>query len=144
VKDDSTQAFQQILPLIQQLLQAMQQLTPQPQLPPEAMVLRETSMAETQRRAQRDQAEMQLKGQDMQQKAQLEMARLQSEQQRAAERDQLDVALNATDNLTKERIETARLTQQDERLQAEQYETAIRLQNEAQRNLGGLRGPTIQ
>jgi hypothetical protein len=80
VKDDSEQAFQQILPLIQQLLQAMQQLTPQPQLPPEAMVLRETSMAETQRRAQRDQAEMQLKGQDLQQKAQLEMARLQSEQ----------------------------------------------------------------
>ena len=144
VKMDSEKAFSQILPLLQQLLQAMQQLTPQPQLPPEAMVLKETSMAETQRRAQRDQAEMQLKGQDMQQRAQIDMARLQAEQQRAADRDQLDVALNATDNLTKERIETARLTQQDERLQAEQYETAIRLQNEAQRQLGGLRGPTIQ
>ena len=72
------------------------------------------------------------------------MARMQSEQQRAAARDQLDVALNATNNLTKERIETARLTQKDEQLQAEQYETAIRLQNEAQRNLGVSRGPTIQ
>jgi hypothetical protein len=40
------------------------------------------------------------------------------------------------DNLTKERIETARLTQKDQELQAEQFETAIRLQNEAQRNLG--------
>jgi chaperonin GroES len=144
VKQDSEQAFSQILPLVQQLLQAMQQLTPPPQLPPEAQVLKETSLAETQRRAQRDQAEMQLKGADMQQQGQLNMARMQAEQQRAAARDQLDVALNATNNLTKERIETARLTQKDEQLQAEQYETAIKLQNEAQRNLGANRGPTIQ
>jgi hypothetical protein len=144
VKQDSDQAFQQILPLVQQLLQAMQQMTPQPQLPPEAQVLKETSLAETQRRAQRDQAEMQLKGQDMQQRSQIDMARMQAEQQRAAAKDQLDVALNATNNLTKERIETARLTQRDEQLQAEQYETAIKLQNEAQRNLGVNRGPTIQ
>ena len=144
VKQDSEQAFSQILPLVQQLLDAMKQLTPQPQLPPEAQVLKETSLAETQRRAQRDQAEMQLKGADMQQQGQLNMARMQSEQQRAAARDQLDVALNATNNLTKERIETARLTQKDEQLQAEQYETAIKLQNEAQRNLGANRGPTIQ
>ena len=106
--------------------------------------MKETSLAETQRRAQRDQAEMQLKGADMQQQGQLNMARMQAEQQRAAARDQLDVALNATNNLTKERIETARLTQKDEQLQAEQYETAIKLQNEAQRNLGVNRGPTIQ
>jgi hypothetical protein len=144
VKQDSDQAFQQILPLVQQLLQAMQQMTPQPQLPPEAQVLKETSLAETQRRAQRDQAEMQLKGADMQQRSQIDMARMQAEQQRAAAKDQLDVALNATNNLTKERIETARLTQRDEQLQAEQYETAIKLQNEAQRNLGVNRGPTIQ
>ena len=144
VKQDTEQAFSQILPLVQQLLDAMKQLTPPPQLPPEAQVLKETSLAETQRRAQRDQAEMQLKGADMQQQGQLNMARMQSEQQRAAARDQLDVALNATNNLTKERIETARLTQKDEQLQAEQYETAIKLQNEAQRNLGANRGPTIQ
>jgi len=144
VKQDTEQAFSQILPLVQQLLDAMKQLTPPPQLPPEAQVLKETSLAETQRRAQRDQAEMQLKGADMQQQGQLNMARMQAEQQRAAARDQLDVALNATNNLTKERIETARLTQKDEQLQAEQYETAIKLQNEAQRNLGANRGPTIQ
>jgi hypothetical protein len=87
---------------------------------------------------------MQLKGADMQQQGQIDMARLQSEQQRATQRDQLDVALNATNNLTKERIETARLTQRDEQLQAEQFETALKLQNEAQRNLGVNRGPTIQ
>ncbi len=133
-----------MLPLVQQLLDAMKKLTPQPQLPPEAQVLRETSLAETQRRAQRDQAEMQLKGADMQQRGQLDVARLTAEQERAATRDQLDVALNAADNLTRERIETARLTQQDDKLRTEQFETAIRLQNEAQRNLGVDRGPTIQ
>ena len=141
VKQDSEKAFGQILPLVQQLLEAMKQMTPQPQLPPEAQVLKETSLAETQRRAQRDQAEMQLKGADMQQKGQLNTARMQADMQRAEARDQLDVALNATNNLTKERIETARLTQRDEQLQAEQFETAIRLQNEAQRTLGVNRGP---
>jgi hypothetical protein len=144
VKSDAEQAFGKILPLVGQLLQAMQQMTPQPQLPPEAQVLKETAMVETQRRAQRDQAEMQLKGADMQQRGQIDVARLQAEQQRAAERDQIDVALNASDNLTRERIETARLTQEDDRLRTEQLETAIRLQNEAQRNLGANRGPTIQ
>ena len=113
--------------LIQQLLQAMQQLTPQPQLPPEAQVLRETSLAETQRRAQRDQAELALDGQKLQQEA--------AQSQR---RDDLDIALNSVDNLTKERIETARLTQKDQELQTEQYDTAIRLQQEAQRNLGAI------
>lgn len=127
VQKDSEKAFAKIVPLIQQLLQAMQQMTPKPQLPPEAQVLMETSMAETQRRAQRDQGDLQLN-----------QARLQVEAEDKAARRQLDVALNASDNLTKERIETARLTQRDDALQAEQFETAIRLQQEAQRNLGGI------
>jgi hypothetical protein len=124
---DAEKAFSKILPLIQQLLQAMQQMTPKPQLPPEAQVLMETSMAETNRRAQRDQGELALQGQ----KLQLDAAK-------SERRDQLDVALNAADNLTKERIETARLTQKDQELQAEQFDTAIRLQNEAQRSLGAF------
>ena len=127
VQKDSEKAFAKIVPLIQQLLQSMQQLAPKPQLPPEAQVLMETSMAETQRRAQRDQGDLQLN-----------QARLQVEAEDKAARRQLDVALNASDNLTKERIETARLTQRDDALQAEQFETAIRLQQEAQRNLGGI------
>lgn len=138
--EDSKQAFDKILPLIQQLLDAMKQLTPESKLPPDSQVIKETSLAETQRRAARDQAEMQLKGAELQQKGELNMAKLQSDAERAATRDQLDVALNATNNLTKERIETARLTQRDEQLQAEQFETAIRLQNEAQRALGGSNG----
>jgi hypothetical protein len=125
VKLDSEKAFSQILPLVQQLMQSMQQLSPKPELPPEAMVLRETSMAETERRAKKDAGELQLKGQQLQQAA-AEFDR----------KEQMDIALNSVDNLTKERIETARLTQKDQELQAEQFETAIRLQQEAQRNLG--------
>lgn len=127
VRMDSENAFAKIVPLIQQLMQAMQQMTPQPPMPPEAQVLRETSLAETQRRAARDQGELQLQGQKLQQDA--------AQQER---RDQLDIALNSVDNLTKERIETARLTQKDEVLQAEQFDTAIRLQQEAQRQLGAI------
>ena len=125
VKLDSEKAFSQILPLVQQLMQSMQQLSPKPELPPEAMVLRETSMAETERRAKKDAGELQLKGQQLQQDA-----------AEAERKEQMDIALNSVDNLTKERIETARLTQKDQELQAEQFETAIRLQNEVQRNLG--------
>ena len=127
VKLDSDKAFSQIVPLVQQLMQSMQQLAPKPQLPPEAMVLRETSMAETERRAKKDDAEIGLKTQQMQQDA------AQEERQ-----EQLDIALNSVDNLTKERIETARLTQKDQELQNEQYETAIRLQQEVQRKLGEI------
>lgn len=122
---DSEKAFAQITPLIQQLMQSMQQLAPKPQLPPEAMVLRETSMAETERRAKKDAGDLQLKAQQMQQDA------AQNER-----KEQMDIALNSVDNLTKERIETARLTQKDQELQTAQFETAIRLQQEAQRNLG--------
>ncbi len=125
VKLDSEKAFSQIVPMLQQLLQSMQQLAPKPQLPPEAQVLRETSMAETERRAKKDAGELALKGQQLQQDA-AEFDR----------KEQMDIALNSVDNLTKERIETARLTQKDQELQAEQFDTAIRLQQEAQRNLG--------
>ena len=129
VKMDSEKAFSQIVPLVQQLMQSMQQLAPKPQLPPEAMVLRETSMAETERRAKKDAGDLQLKTQQMQQDA-----------AEAERKEQLDIALNSVDNLTKERIETARLTQKDQELQTEQFETAIRLQQEVQRKLGDPNG----
>jgi hypothetical protein len=125
VKMDTDKAFSQIVPLVQQLIQAMQQLSPKPELPPEAMVLRETSMAETERRGKKDAQDAQLKMQQMQQDA-----------TEAERKEQLEIALNSVDNLTKERIETARLTQKDQELQTEQFETAIRLQQEVQRKLG--------
>ena len=141
VVEDSNAAFEKIVPIVQQLMDTMKKLTPQPQLPPEAQVLKETSLAETQRRAQRDQAEIQLNSQKLEQDGELRAAKLEFDSERADARDQLEVALNASNNLTRERIETARLTQKDEQLQAEQFETAIQLQNEAQRRLGAYRGP---
>ncbi len=136
VQMDVEGAFAKIIPMLQQLIQTMQQMAPKPQLPPEAQVLMETSMAETQRRAQRDQAEMQIQTQKVQQQAQLEAARLQNENDKFLVDKQIDVAINANDNLTQERIKSAELTRDAAKLQTEQYETAIRLQNEAQRNLG--------
>ena len=136
VKMDSEQAFGKIVPLIGQLLQSMQQLTPKPQLTPDAQVIMETSMAETQRRAARDKAELELRAQKQQQDAQLGAAKLQADNEQFAADKQIEVALNANDNLTEERIKSAELTRDAAILQTEQYETAIRLQNEAQRQLG--------
>jgi hypothetical protein len=44
--------------------------------------------------------------------------------------------MNAENNLTQERIKSAELTVDELRLRKEQEQTAIKLQNEAQRNLG--------
>ena len=138
---DTEPTFRQVMPTIMQLVQSMQQANQARQqqipLPPDAQVVMQTSMAETNRRAARDQAEMQLKSQKLAQDGQIEMARIQGDQQRADTDNQIEVALNANNNLTKERIESARLTREDAKLQSEQFETAIRLQREAQRNLTG-------
>jgi len=44
--------------------------------------------------------------------------------------------MNAEDNLTTERIKTAELTVDEVKLRQEQEQTAIKLQNVTQRNLG--------
>jgi chaperonin GroES len=117
---DAEQTLQGIMPVIQQLMQNLQQFKPQPQLPPEAKVLLDTSMAETQRRQARDQAEMQLKDQELAAKIQMDMQELQQKQQREMEEMQLKLAIAAGDNETKERIETARLTRDAAKLNFEQ------------------------
>lgn len=111
---DTETVFSGIMPVIQQMMQQMQQYKPQPQMTPEAMVLEKTSMAETQRRAQRDQADVQL----AQQKHQDEMTI-------AAEDNQLKLAIAEGDNETKERIEAARLTRDKAKMQIEQRNTAL-------------------
>jgi hypothetical protein len=91
---DSEQVFAQIMPQLQQLTQIMQQNKPQPQLPPDAQVVKDTAMAETQRKAAKDQQDAQLaqaklqdgqmRGQaEMQAKAQIAQAKQQGDQQRA-------------------------------------------------------------
>jgi len=115
VKLDTVEVFKGVLPALQQLGQMMQQFKPPP--PPmdgEAQAVLQASMAETQRRAARDQQDMAQKDKELQAK----------------------IAMNAENNLTKERMMTADLTVEEIRLQREQEETAIKLQNTTQRNLG--------
>ena len=114
-----------ILPVIQQMVQQVQQFKPKPELTPDGQVLLQTSMAETQRRQARDQAEMQLKGQDMAAKIQLDMRRLQDEKEVAMEDLQLKLAIATGDMEMKERIETARLTRDAARMRQDQQKTLL-------------------
>ena len=77
------QAFQMLIQMAQQRNQSQQQ-----QLPPDAQVVRDTSMAETQRKTQKDQADIQL----------------------AQAKLQKDMAEHQMDNQTKIQIENAKLT----------------------------------
>jgi hypothetical protein len=85
---DSQQVFSQILPQIQQLQQMVQQSAAPAQLPPDAQVVKDTAMAETQRKAARDQQDVQMDVQQM----------------------QSDIAKHKMDNDTKVAIENAKLT----------------------------------
>jgi len=116
VNQDSVQTFQQIMPIIQQMMQQMQQFQPKAPMTPEAQVLMDTSMAETQRRAQKDQADIQLN-----------MQKHQDDMALAQEELQLKMAIAQGDNETKERIESARLTRDAVKLQNEQTKTALTL-----------------
>ena len=114
VSMDSETVFSGVMPVITQMIQAAQQYAPQPGLPPEAQVLKETSMAETQRRAARDQQEMALKSQQHQDNMSL-----------ADEENQLKLAIAIGDNETKERIELARMNREVQRAMQERLIPAI-------------------
>ena len=123
VKMDSTQVFEKVMPVLQQLSQMLQQMTQaqaemQKRLlaDPQAQAVLESSLAETQRRAARDQADIALK----------------------KDEQKIDIAKNAEDNLTKERIATAKISFDADRLRREQEDTAISLQEAAQRSLGRM------
>jgi hypothetical protein len=120
VEMDADATLKGVMPVIQQLVQSLQQFKPQVQMTPDVKVLLDTSMAETQRRAQRDQAEMQLKGQALQAKIQMDMKNLEISQMNDMEDMKLRLAIASNDNETKERIETARLTRDAAKLNFEQ------------------------
>jgi hypothetical protein len=86
---------------------------------PEAMVLKETSMAETQRRAAKDQADTQL----AQQKHQDDLAL-------AQEDNQTKLTIAGENNETKERIEAARITKEATKMQHEQQTAALTTLNQ--------------
>ena len=125
VKLDTQQVFAKVTPALQQLGQVMAQFAPQPQVDPADQALLQASMAETQRRAARDQGDLQI----AQQKLQNDMT--QDEKDR-----EVKIAMNAENNLTTERLKTAELTVDELRLRKEQNETAIKLNETTQRNLG--------
>jgi len=127
VLQDSDQTLKGIMPVIQQLMQLMQQFKPKPELPPDAQVLMQTSMAETQRRQARDQAEMGLKDKELAARIQMDMQELQQKQQNDMEEMQLRLAIAQGDQDMKERIETARLTRDAAKLKHEQDKTVIDL-----------------
>ena len=126
VKLDSQEVFAGVMPALQQLGQFMQQFKPPaPPMDGEAQAVLQASMAETQRRAAQDQATNQLK-----------MAELQAKASREDKDLQARIAMNAEDNLTTERMKTAELTVDGVRLRKEQEETAIKLNQTTQSNLG--------
>lgn len=125
VKLDTQQVFAKVTPALQQLGQVMAQFAPQPQVDPADQALLQASLAETQRRTARDQGDLQI----AQQKLQNDM--MQDEKDR-----EVKIAMNAENNLTTERLKTAELTVDELRLRKEQEQTAIKLQEVTQRNLG--------
>jgi hypothetical protein len=104
----------------------MQQFKPPaPPMEGEAQAVLQASMAETQRRTANDQARLSFDSQ-----------KFQAEQAQKQKESEVKVAMNAENNLTTERIKTAELTVDEVRLQKEQEETAIKLNQQTQRNLG--------
>jgi hypothetical protein len=134
---DAQQVFSRLLPVIQHMAKQAAQYAPQPRLEGSDQVLKETSMAETQRRAQRDQMEMDLKGRIHEDNLIQDI-----------KEQQVKVALNSVDNLTNERIKSAEISHDAALLQQEQEKTALSVLQEAQSNFGdqngqGSQGPTI-
>jgi hypothetical protein len=85
----------------------------------------QASMAETQRRAARDQADLQLATQ-----------KFQADMNQKQQDSQIKVAMNSENNLTQERMKAADLTVDEVKLQHEQEQTALKLGQVTQQNLG--------
>ena len=134
---DSEQIFQNVMPLIAQMKQQLDALNQaaQPQ-DPDAQILLQTSMAETNRRAAKDKAEIAMDQQRLQQDQQLETAKIQADLTKSNADNQLKVALDSTNNITKQQIESAKLSHDADILRHEQAKTALELQDRAQSYLG--------
>ena len=120
-----TQVFAELQQLMTQALQMVQQMKQQ-QAPqdPAVQALVQTEMAETQRKAAKDQADIQLKGSELQQREAIEMKKIESDVVKATEK-----------NLTDERIKSAELSRDAAKMQQEQLKTVIDAQKEIQSNV---------
>ena len=125
VHQDSAEQLSELGPVIQQALEMVQKMKAQQPLDPSIQALVQTQMAETQRKTAKDQADIEIKKQDMTVIGEEKAAELQAR-----------VLMNTEDNLTEERIKAAELTRDAAALQQEQIKTAIEAQNKIQSNLG--------
>jgi hypothetical protein len=125
VHQDSAEQLSELGPVIQQALEMVQKMKAQQPLDPSIQALVQTQMAETQRKTAKDQADVEIKKQDMVVIGEEKAAELQAR-----------VLMNTEDNLTEERIKAAELTRDAAALQQEQIKTAIEAQNKIQSNLG--------
>lgn len=133
VHQDTQAQLGPITQVIQQAMAAIQQLSGGPQMDPATQAFVQTSMAETQRRAAKDQAEIQIK-----------TVQLQQENQEFMLGKQIEMAKNTENNLTQERIKSAELTKDAASLQHEQFKTAIDAQNAIQATLNQqMQQPTL-
>ena len=119
VKMDTQKVFEKVMPALQQLGQTVSQMVQQQKqsaqvMDSESQAVLQASMAETERRKMRDEADIQMQDKKI----------------------QTQVAINTENNLTKERMKAAEITVEGVQLQKEQQETALKLQDAAQRNLG--------
>ena len=129
VHQDTGQTFGGVTPVIAQALQMLKQMQGQPPLDPATQAFVQTSMAETQRRATKDQGELQLN-----------VAKMQQNDQHFMLDKQTELIKNTEDNLVQERIKSAELTRDAASLQTEQFKTAIDAQNAIQSTLGVQNG----
>jgi hypothetical protein len=106
-------------------MQVMQQLQGQPPVDPQIQALVQTSMAETQRKAAKDD-----------QDGKMGMAKLMQRQQETSEKLKVDLLRNTENNLTEERIKSAELTKDAAQLQHEQLQTALNVQQSLQSQIG--------
>lgn len=125
VHQDTGDSFQQVGPILQKAMDAMKQLQGQPPMDPATQAFIQTSMAETQRRAAKDQSDLQLG-----------VAKLQQQDSMNAMKINADMVKNTENNLTQERLKSAELTRDAASLQYEQLKTAINAQNELQQSIG--------
>lgn len=124
VSIDAQETLQGITPIVQQIVQLSQKYKPKPNLTPDGQVLMETSMAETKRRAARDQAEMQIKAQTDAERLQMEREKMEQEYEMKMEEQDLKIALALGDQEMQERIEAARLSRDAARLKLDQEKAA--------------------
>ena len=136
VHQDTQQQFAQVGQTLATMMQMLQQFNPANQPPPvdpnvqaEVQGMVQTAMAESQRKAIKDKAEISLKAAAQDQAAKLDAANLQAK-----------IEMNTENNLTSERIKAAQVTTDAARLQHEQLQTVLDAQHKLQTQLGAKHG----